>query len=101
MSIVRRPSVSNFEYWINISTFEYNAQRDEWNANPLAYNVTHLKDIHRNKILNKKCNNMLYCIHYIHTCRNDARTRAINPGALTTIKPSKIPIGLKLHKIPK
>ena len=47
MSIVRRPSVSNFEYWINISTFEYNAQRDEWNANPLAYNVTHLKDIHR------------------------------------------------------
>ena len=51
MSIVRRPSVSNFEYWINISTFEYNAQRDEWNANPLAYNVTHLKDIHRNKIL--------------------------------------------------
>ena len=40
-------------------------------------------------------------LHTLHTCRNDARTRAINPGALTTIKPSKIPIGLKLHKIPK
>ena len=39
--------------------------------------------------------------YYIHTCRNDARTKAKNPGALTTTKPTKIPIGLKLHRIPK
>ena len=67
------------------------------NEMQILWHIIYLKHL-KKEIENKNCNNMFYCIH---TCRNDARTKAKNPGALTTTKPTKIPIGLKLHRIPK